>query len=136
MIGEAFVSSSDTIDVELVIECAEPMTCALEIRLYDFSGAPVGFASAGRWSPSDKLQFQTGQTKVAYCFDAFNLGRGMYRMQIALADPGIEYLDILPVELTVEFGGYVKENESDGLNQSTGHGAVRFDLKPKAISIR
>lgn len=130
-ITEASVHINEDIEISLSILAKEPIRCAVEMKLFDFSGAPVGLASIGCWSDVDKLNLTPGQTEVTYHLEGSQLARGVYRISIALSHPGIEYLDHFPDELSFDFGGSIRPNESGSLTQSQGHGAVRFDLKPK-----
>lgn len=130
-ITEASVLVNEHIDINLSILATDPVRCALEMKLFDFSGAPVGLASIGCWSDAEKINLAPGQHEVTYRLEGSQLARGVYRLSLALSDPGIEYLDNFPDELSFDFGGCIRPNESGSLNQSQGHGAVRFDLKLK-----
>jgi hypothetical protein len=46
----------------------------------------------------------------------------------------VEYLDHFSEEISFDFGGYIRFNESGSLTQSQGHGAVRFDLLQKSMT--
>jgi lipopolysaccharide transport system ATP-binding protein len=128
-IVKAAVDVGPRIRINLSIAAKETLRCAVHIKIFDFSGAPVGLASIGCWAEGDKLQLEPGDSDVSYDFDSTQLARGTYRLAISLIDPGVEYLDRFPHELCFEFGGHIQHDESGTLSQSQGHGAVRFDLK-------
>jgi len=133
-IMEASALVQDELVINLSILAKEPIRCAVEMKLFDYSGAPVGLASIGCWSDAEKLELQPGMNQVVYGLDCRQLARGVYRLSIALSDPGVEYLDHFSEEISFDFGGYIRFNESGSLTQSQGHGAVRFDLLQKSMT--
>jgi len=133
-IMEAQAIVNDELEVQLTIMAKESVRCAVEMKLFDYSGAPVGLASIGCWSEADQLTFAPGQNQITLRMDCRQLARGIYRLAISLSDPGVEYLDHFPEEISFDFGGYIRLNESGSLTQAQGHGAVRFDLLQKSLS--
>jgi lipopolysaccharide transport system ATP-binding protein len=112
--------------IELTIESDIVTTCAIEIIITDATGAPVGLASLGGWRPQSMTAVEQGSTKRVVKIPTDGLASGRYKFVIALTNPGVEYYDLSPHELEVDYQRTLLDGETRALSQSEGFGSMRI----------
>ncbi|PTM41756.1 ABC transporter ATP-binding protein [Bosea sp. 124] len=125
-VTRACVSVPGDILLDIAIDAERALSCAVEIKVFDRAGAPVGLASLGGWRPDELVSLEPGCNELAMTIPTACLATGTYRLIIALTNPGFEYYDIVAQELSVEVSREMQLGETRVLSQSEGHGALRL----------
>ena len=128
-VTHAKASVEKEIILELTIEAEVTTVCAIEVKILDATGAPVGLASVGGWIPQSMATVEHGTSKRIVKIPTDGLASGRYRLIVALTNPGVEYLDFSPNELEVDFERTLRPGETRALSQSEGHGCMRISAE-------
>ena len=81
------------IEISIKIASAESIQLALDVRLKDGIGAPVGFGSLGAMRPDDMIAIRPPFTQVKVRFSTHHLASGSYLLSLDLNIPSIEIYD-------------------------------------------
>jgi lipopolysaccharide transport system ATP-binding protein len=120
----------DTTDLLLLLEVTakEERLCSLELKVRDQYGAPLGLASVGLLDPSAKVHLRSGTQHYRCHLVMPRLARGSYSLEIQLADPMIEVLDVVPQLLTFDVLPEPLRGAKRALEASWGYGPTDIPM--------
>ncbi len=111
---------------DLGIKSHEPITMAIEFRIFDALGCNVGWGSVGALRHRDKLTLGSGASQVSSVHDVSMLANGAYECSLYLSTPDIEYIDSFEKCLRFEINPKITTGGIKRMDQSWGFGAVEF----------
>lgn len=114
--------------VEVVFDVAieESRHLAVDVRLKDSWGVPVGMACLGSLNPSDMVKFQPPLTRVQFRFSSALLALGSYNLSIDITIPGAEFVDRAENCLSFDLNRPPKLGAIYALPQEWRHGCIEL----------
>jgi len=114
--------------VELEITADRAMQCAVEMRLADATGTPIGFGSLGMMSSDQMLKLREGVNPTALEFSVSQLAIGNYVLSFDLTLPYSEYYDRAESCLAFEVSRPPKPGYMRALLQKWGYGSLEIPV--------
>jgi lipopolysaccharide transport system ATP-binding protein len=121
-------SAFPTFSFKLKIYAESPIRAALNIKLKDELGMPVGFGSTYDLNEHE-FHFKKGQNHLEIDLEPINLAEGSYKVSLELVIPNLEYLEKLDDILTVHLSSETNLNREYKLQQKWGYGSVGLRVK-------
>jgi lipopolysaccharide transport system ATP-binding protein len=121
-------SADDQIEVTVQVRSAHAQRAALDLRLKDGLGTPVGLGSLGSMSPMAMIRLQSPLTEIRFRFSTSTLATGSYLVSLDLTIPGAEYLDRVEDCASFELRRSPRNGALHALPQDWGYGALEIEL--------
>ncbi len=83
----------DVLTIFVEVFASNTMQISLDVRVKDFVGTPVAFASLGTLNDGDMLKLVQGFTQINVSMPLEVLANGSYRASVDLTIPFVEYVD-------------------------------------------
>lgn len=122
-------STDDGIRIRLGITSENRRSVAVDLRLADRTGIPVGFGSLGTLDSRSMVELAPGTTFVSFSFSTRALATGSYYISIDLTLPFSEYYDRCENCLQFENIRPAADGATRLVAQSWGYGSVELPLK-------
>jgi lipopolysaccharide transport system ATP-binding protein len=106
---------------------------ALDIRLKDLNGVPVGLGSLGALDPQEMIHLKSGVTEISLSLQTASLASGFYFVSFDLTTPGIEYHDRRENCLAFELERQPRDGKLYALPQEWNHGSLELVVSHSAI---
>jgi lipopolysaccharide transport system ATP-binding protein len=117
--------------IQIVVEifAEEIGKAAIDLRLSDSVGVPVGRGNLGSFRPSQIIELDTGLNHISFTFPINQLAVGTYFISLDLSFPWAEYYDRVENCLLLENIRPPSDGATSVLLQSWGSGSFEFPLE-------
>ena len=123
------VGDKNGVIIDLTIRSAVCRNAAIDVRLSDGTGVPVGFGSVGGLQPSEQIALSRGLNPVQLLLNTDCLSNGHYFLSFDLNDPGVRYFDRAEDALRLEVARGGSGGGGRAMQQCWGFGSTLFRLK-------
>jgi lipopolysaccharide transport system ATP-binding protein len=127
--NQHFLNSHLQIDAEIF--SSKEMTVALDLRLTDGIGNPVGLGSLGTLNAKDLIELKLGINPISFIMPINQLALGKYLISLDLAKPDVEYYDRVENCLAFEVTRPPIEGNILVLSQTWGFGCFEIKLEAR-----
>jgi lipopolysaccharide transport system ATP-binding protein len=115
------------LDVEIFTE--DVGKAAIDLRLSDSMGVPVGRGNLGSFRPSQIIELNTGLNHISFTLPISQLAIGTYFISLDLSFPWVEYYDRIENCLLLEIVRPPVNDATSVLLQSWGNGSLEIPLE-------
>ena len=112
--------------VELSIYSSDDRKASIDIRVKDFFGSGIAFASIGAFDPTNLVCFREGTNEFRISIEATSLAQGNYVLSVDLAEPNVQYFDRLEDCLAISLNPLCKNGSIRTLDQRWGIGSLNL----------
>jgi lipopolysaccharide transport system ATP-binding protein len=122
---------SNDLEAQIDLEIFSEKICkaAIDLRLSDSVGVPIGRGSLGSFRPSQIIELHTGINKVSFKFSIRQLAIGTYFISLDLSCPWIEFYDQVEKCLLLDVIRPPMDDATLVLPQSWGQGSLEIPLE-------
>ncbi len=114
--------------VSLKIACTQRCRVALDVRLKDNMGSPVGFGSFGTLSPPEMIELGGETTDLSFDLVTKDLATGDYSISFDLTAPGRAHFDRVENAMSFELRRQPQEGRVHPVQQPWGYGSWELSL--------
>ena len=122
------IEESDLL-LELTVTSATARKVALEVRLSNLLGQPLGFGSLGAFRADQLLELPAGETHLTLRCSAGRLANGSYQLGLALSVPFVEFLDRVDDALAFDLQRMPEAGAHHVLVENWGYGATELVVR-------
>jgi lipopolysaccharide transport system ATP-binding protein len=123
------------VNLKLRIEMTYPERVALDIRLKDGMGTPVGLGSFGSMAPVEMISLRPPVTEIRLSFPTTDLANGSYLVSMDLNFPGSGCVDRVEDALSFELRRPSHRGALHALPQDWGYGSYELPLEGLEVRV-